>query len=107
MSRVGHEPDDEVSNRQTCYLPDGLIVPERMNDGGDSLFESLMYCLKDLRDVSSLSYEIPDNDVKLRRALVHRVLLKPERYGIPKTKENRKSLSIMRYKGQMQREELL
>lgn len=61
LSRIGHESRREggrESNKQTYQLPEGFMVAQKIDGGGNSMFESILYCLRHLQHISSANLEI-------------------------------------------------
>jgi len=107
MSRIVNVPtgDDYVKMISDNKLPDGLTVLGTVEGGGDSLFVSLMSCLK--FNKKKLNADIPDSHVELRRLAVDLLLERPGNFGLKPDKEKRKRLRAMRFVGCVPCEEVL
>ena len=90
-------------------MPQGLVPFGIVEGGGDSLFDSLLRCVKFIPLLSNGDKQLqyPEDHIQLRELLVDKVLQNLEHYGIPNTKDNRKSIKVMRYQGHLPREELI
>ena len=101
MSRIVDVPtegeySDLINSRE---LPKGLTVCKNVDGGGNSLFESLFFCLSDLEDESEV--ELPGDHLELRKLLVEYLIDNSSKYGIQLNKNMKHHLKLMRHDGQL------
>ena len=94
----------EVSKFE-CELPKGIKLMEKVDGGGDSLFQSLFTVLDEIRD--TVNDIIPDDHVELRKTLVQHLLKNNEKFKIKLDKHNKRMVEGMIYPGVMPREDVL
>lgn len=103
MSRIVNVPVDDDSETIDDELPTGFIVPQIVEGGGNSLFESLLICLRHVKD--SLNAELPNNHYELRCQLVDFILSNPAKINAKPTKEFIRRMKVMRRQSQLPCEE--
>src|SRR5678815_3045050 len=95
MSRMpGSERMDERVVIDPEYLPKGLMKGKESRGGGDSMFESVLYGLKDLAKDRLIS-RVPESIEELRKEVMTEVCKKPEQIGIRKVRQYMKELKAM------------
>lgn len=106
LSRLYH-PDNVHSPADVDYesgrLSDGLVVLEKVDGGGNSLFESLHLLTQRLK----LKKSVVDSSTKLREILVDDLLNRPERYKLKLDRDSRKKLRLAHHIGQLPPVEVL
>ena len=71
LSRMNENESVENSEiKDHKYLPKGLRLLQTVEGGGDSMFESLLATLKDLKESEECNIQIPENAKELRSILV-------------------------------------
>ena len=87
MSRIpGSKSVNGTEVNEVGYLPEGLVVERKSEGGGDSLFESVLYGLRELQDICEMMREIPNGVNELRELVMNEVIKHPERLGVSKQK---------------------
>ena len=106
MSRIVSVPERD-GNEMTCEpnLPPGMHMLKLVEGGGNSLFVSLLECMKDQRN--SMSSVVPSDHMELRRVLTSALLQNPAKYGVRPDKEWVKRIKNMSQEGQLPCEEVL
>ena len=98
LSRLG--TGVEISDEPyTFHLPKGFKVLQKVDGGGDSMFEAALIALKDVLGEDSPS--IPDSCHSLRKLAINELLSNPERYKLPTGRHERNKLKIMLNSGQL------
>ena len=101
MSRLqnGQETDADY---QMDYkqLPKGLVVIQKTEGGGNSLFESLWICLKAVRECND-SEDYPEDCKEMRQILVKKLLDNCKRYNLSLNKHQRKQYKLMYNDGKL------
>ena len=82
-------------------LPEGLEVICKVDGGGNSIFESLLACMKQHQKYKDPSISVPETADVLREELIDKLIEAPTRYGLDKTKHSMRALKCMRRPGQM------
>ena len=102
-------PPDTVTD--PTVIPDGLKVIQRLEGGGDSLFESLIIAFKDVlftnQQFDTLSHLSTFTPKTLREHLVGLLVKSPAKYGLSKDKFKTKHLSLMKNPGQLPCQEVV
>ena len=107
MSRLpGRVSEREVESVNPEYLPKGLMIGRECKGGGDSMFESVFYGLKDLVN-DGLNVAIPESISELRREVMKEVCKKPECLGLTNVSQYAKELKAMSCMGVMPFQEVL
>lgn len=103
LSRLYAE-DSEIRELETDYkkLPKGLKVVKTVEGGGDSLFESLLICMRELNDIAT-----PATAEELREVLINELLNEPAKYNLKINKTLRNSLKLGKIPGQFPPEEVI
>ena len=97
MPVIDGEREDEMDPR---WLPDGLVVNEKVEGGGDSLFQSLSFILWEIKKMKRSAEE-------LREELVSELLSDPKKYGLKVDKFMKKELKAMKFSGQLPKLEVI
>ena len=107
MSRM---PESVVEGEIDCmnpeYLPKGLMIGKECKGGGDSMFESVWFGLKDLMK-DGLVVRMPDSIDELRREVMSDVLRNSESLGLNKCDKYKKELRAMMNAGVLPFQEVL
>ena len=88
------------------YLPKGVMKGRESKGGGDSLFVSVWYGLKDLMN-DGLEIKLPETINELRKVVMCEVCKRPEAIGVSKVKRYVKELKAMCIPGVMPFQEVL
>lgn len=104
MSRMmkGEEKSYGVN---TSQLPKGMRVSETVEGGGNSLFDSLIICMKELEN--EVNIDTPKTSQELREELVQYVLDNQSKFKMKFNKEQAKYWRVMKHDGQLPSEEVL
>ena len=86
-------------------LPKGIRLMEKMEGGGDTLFQSIYFILEEIRE--SLSTEIPEDHIALRKKAIQHLLENPSKFKLKLDKHNKKLIQAMKNPGVLPREEVL
>ena len=95
--------DDEKDN--TGFLPKGLIVAQKIDGGGNSLFEAIMIAFEYVRD--EIKTQIPNTHLELRKLAMQHLLDNPKKFNIANDKNNRKLYKSMMHDGILPKEEVM
>ena len=107
MSRIiASIPPKESTNVKENELPPGFRLIEKIDGGGDTMFQSLLVVLKDLSELHT-ELVIPDNHVDLRRDLVECLIENHTKFKLKLTKEKSKFLKAMKHPNTLPSEEVL
>ena len=88
-------------------LPKELRVIEKVDGGGDSMFESLWLVLNDAEVENNFGAPLPEDHIELRKILVEEVSKNMIKYGLNNCKSTRHKLKMMRHSGQQPLPEIL
>ena len=107
MSRIIKQcnQEDNFEKNVNIELPNGLRVIEKIEGGGNSLFEALYIVLDEIKE--EINVETPADHGELRRILMDELLENPEKYKIKIDRTTRKMLKAMKNDGILPREESL
>ena len=95
MSRMpGRMNEKEDQCEIPVYLPKGLKVGKECKGGGDSMFESVLFGLKDLVK-DGLAVDVPETVNELRMKVMNEVCKRPERLGMQNGRRYMKELRAM------------
>lgn len=84
-------------------LPEGLIILEKVQGGGDALVESFFILSK----ILSLHRSATKSSLHLRELLADELLMHSQRYGLVLNRTSRKELRLMRQPGQLPSVEII
>ena len=98
--------ESEVKSVSPGYLPKGLKVGMEVKGGGDSLFDSVLVGLKDLKR-DGLPVSVPDGVNELRTIVMNEACKRPEQLGIKDVRKYMKELRAMSFPGIMPFQEIL
>ena len=98
LSRIFNENIDSEEEPKETELPKGLKVIEKVDGGGDSLFDALLIAMEDLSDTDE-NVEIPSNSQELRTKIVNHAIDNYNRLKIKLTPPKLKSLRAMKHRG--------
>jgi hypothetical protein len=90
--------------RESSELPPGLTSLGKVEGGGNSLFESLLFCLE---EVEGLSVDIPDPAFDLRLMLIDFLAQNPTKFNLLPAGDSRKRMKAMRHNEQLPCEEVV
>ena len=80
-------------NQETSF-PDNLCIVEKVDGGGNSLFEALIICIKRLQDTDDIQQ--PLDHLEMRKNVINELMLNMERYKIINNKQERNKLKLMK-----------
>ena len=95
----------ETDSPPESYIPPGFCVAEKVEGGGDSMFQSVFVALENAQIHHSIN--LPDNVNELRTQAVEHLVTNFVKLGIPLDKERLKIIKSMRYPGVLPTEDLL
>ena len=95
LSRIPWGKIEDPEQIVPDQLPAGIMLIQKVEGGGDSLFESLMICLKEESEAFE-ELEIQE----LRRVLTEELKTIADKIGLKLNKELRKKLEVMKQPGQ-------
>ena len=106
MSRIiPMQPDDDSRLHNTDELPKGLRLMQKIDGGGNSLFQSLLMVMEDNRE--EIEGDVPENHLELRKTLVEYILDNPGKFNLKLDKDTKKIIKSMRNEGVLPSETVL
>ena len=107
MSRLPGGENEEVTwSVDPKFLPKGLMIGKECQGGGDSMFESVLYGLRDLVN-DGLAVVIPESINELRKVVMKEACKRSEQMGLMNVSKCRKELEAMCSPGVMPFQEIL
>ena len=86
-------------------LPKEIRIIDKVEGGGDSLFESLHMVLEEVAD--HITADLPENPLELREEIVTYLIQFATKFNLKLDKHERRLLESMKLPGVMPREEVL
>ena len=105
LSRIVQKCEDNTDENTRYELPKGVKVMEKVEGGGNSMFQALHMVMEDIRD--EIDSELPEDHLELRKELVNHILANASKFKMKLSKEERRSIKAMRHEGVLPREEIL
>lgn len=90
---------DPLQNGDTTGLPKEFKVIQKIDGGGNSLFESLFVAMEYLSEHDD--DELPENSVQMRKDIVSEMVNNMKKYNIPNNKHEKNKLKLMKMPDQL------